>query len=213
MSVAYSSSPPVFRHTWSSARLLLLCPSRVVHRRRRRFYGLSNPACDPSQPSCLQFLTHEQAQADYISVIYQLQAAYGVVQPVILFGGSYGGMLAAWSRLKYPAVFAGAIAASAPMLAFPGMAAAYDSETYWALVTADASPAGGANAACAPNVRGAFSAMASAYAAGPAGLANLSSTFQLCAPLTGAPGELALLEMVYTNAWDTMAMGNFPYPR
>jgi dipeptidyl-peptidase II len=56
------------------------------------------------------YLSVEQALADYASI------ATGIVDsagghyrncPVIAFGGSYGGMLAAWARLKYPNVFAG----------------------------------------------------------------------------------------------------------
>eukprot|EP00494_Astrolonche_serrata_P026165 UN26426 len=42
------------------------------------------------------------------------------ISPVITFGGSYGGMIAAWLRLKYPHIFTGAISSSGPVLYFHG---------------------------------------------------------------------------------------------
>lgn len=79
-----------------------------------RYYGESLPFGAASQ-QFPQYQTHEQAQADYARLAYALSDELGepaaAAQPVILFGGSYGGMLAAWTRMKFPGVFAGAVAA------------------------------------------------------------------------------------------------------
>jgi hypothetical protein len=44
-----------------------------------------------------------------------------------------------------------------------------------------------------------------------AGRQQLSSVFQTCKPLESTDDVFALA-MYLLNAWDTMAMGNYPYP-
>lgn len=57
----------------------------------------------------MNFLTSEQALADYAVLIKHIKSSIpGSSQSkVIAFGGSYGGMLAAWFRMKYPNVVQG----------------------------------------------------------------------------------------------------------
>lgn len=80
-----------------------------------------------SNSNFLGYLTSQQALADYVLLIDYLQndksypANSNSRNPVIAFGGSYGGMLSAWLRMKYPASVIGAIAASAPILQFQGL--------------------------------------------------------------------------------------------
>jgi len=120
-------------------------------------------------------------------------------------------MLTAWARIKYPGTFAGGIAASAPVAFFTGTTPSYNNESYWNVVTQDAQAVHGAAPACAANVRAAFSAIYTA-AQTPSGLSNLSSVFQLCSPLTSAKDADAMAVTLHLNAWDTLAMGNYPYP-
>jgi lysosomal Pro-X carboxypeptidase len=77
-------------------------------------------------------------------------------------------------------------------------------------VTRDATAAGGSAAACSSNVRAAWQAMF-ALAATAHGLQQLSEMFSMCQPLRGM-ADVNLLAALYINAWDTLAMGNFPYP-
>lgn len=161
----------------------------------------------------MSYLTHGQALADYARLIFALQAEYrggAAPQPVIAFGGSYGGMLSAWMRMSYPGVIAGAIAASAPVLAYAGVRPSYDSEAYWKLVTRDMSPAAGAAAACAPNVRAAWDAI-DAVARLPGGLERLQAVMHICTPLR-TDADIAALKVLHLNAWDSAAMGSYPYP-
>lgn len=89
-----------------------------------RYYGKSLPFGKDSFSDIkhLGYLTSAQAMADYIFLIGHLQNTTSrssrLEHPVVAFGGSYGGMLAAWIRQKYPATILGAIASSAPILQF-----------------------------------------------------------------------------------------------
>uniref|UniRef100_A0A0E0E4E1 Lysosomal Pro-X carboxypeptidase n=1 Tax=Oryza meridionalis TaxID=40149 RepID=A0A0E0E4E1_9ORYZ len=86
-----------------------------------RFYGESKPFGNESNssPEKLGYLTSTQALADFAVLITSLKHNLSAVSsPVVVFGGSYGGMLASWFRLKYPHVTIGAVASSAPILQF-----------------------------------------------------------------------------------------------
>ncbi|GLJ44762.1 hypothetical protein SUGI_0941410 [Cryptomeria japonica] len=88
-----------------------------------RYYGLSMPFGSQEDSfknaTTLAYLTAEQALADYAVIIVDLKKNLSAQDcPVIVIGGSYGGMLAAWFRLKYPHIAVGALASSAPLLYF-----------------------------------------------------------------------------------------------
>ena len=102
-------------------------PTRLAHMAAReakallyslehRFYGGSQPMPDWSSES-LKYLTPSQAAADIVGFIeamnVQLNQTYGVRPKWALVAGSYAGGVAAWTRLKYPHVVAGAILSSA----------------------------------------------------------------------------------------------------
>ncbi|KAL0555311.1 hypothetical protein IC582_009254 [Cucumis melo] len=96
-----------------------------------RFYGKSIPFGGDedvanSNSSTLGFLSSTQALADYATLITDLKKNLSAVDsPVLVFGGSYGGMLAAWFRLKYPHIAMGALASSAPILQFENITSPY----------------------------------------------------------------------------------------
>lgn len=77
-----------------------------------RYFGESMPFGSESfSQENVGYLSPEQALADYA---FYLETTNVDKCPVIAFGGSYGGMLTAWFRMKYPNVVLGGLSASAP---------------------------------------------------------------------------------------------------
>ncbi|EFN78126.1 Putative serine protease K12H4.7 [Harpegnathos saltator] len=83
-----------------------------------RYYGKSHPTVDLSVKN-LMYLSSELALADLAYFIESVNIGYKFPNDTkwIVFGGSYGGSLAAWMRLKYPHFVHGAVSASGPLLA------------------------------------------------------------------------------------------------
>merc|ERR1712086_1066856 len=97
-----------------------------------RFFGESYPTPDMSDTS-LKYLSSNQALADLARFISYIKAATPGSDPAstpalqlkasaatskfVTFGGSYPGNLAAWFKLKYPALTVGSVASSAPVFA------------------------------------------------------------------------------------------------
>ncbi|ETV97797.1 hypothetical protein H310_09148 [Aphanomyces invadans] len=174
-----------------------------------RYFGKSVPSDATSR---LQHLSSEQALADYATLLGHIKATRSGASssPVIAFGGSYGGMLASWFRIKYPHVVDGAIAASAPVLSFLGESPPANLTAFSQIVTYDASPAAGSVANCASNVRRVWDVLIDA-AATEDGRAIVQRGLGLCNPLSGKDDALSVREWAKA-AFDYLAMGNFPYP-
>lgn len=88
-----------------------------------RYYGESLPYganTSFADMQHLQYLTSIQALADYVLLLGNIKEKFGLGAdtPVVVFGGSYGGLLSAWFRMKYPSVVRGAWSAAGPVRMF-----------------------------------------------------------------------------------------------
>jgi len=122
-----------------------------------RYYGKSQ--LFPDEPlSNLAFLSVEQALYDYVVLVDDLKESYGFAETdaVIGFGGSYGGMLASWGRFKYPHVWDGCIAGSAPIITFEDMKPPAPTNFFAEGVTYDVTQSAGSSEFCETNLRKAF---------------------------------------------------------
>ncbi|KAK7839183.1 lysosomal pro-x carboxypeptidase [Quercus suber] len=104
-----------------------------------RYYGKSVPfgsmKAAMKNESTRGYFNSVQAIADYAAVLLHVKKKLSAENsPVIVIGGSYGGMLASWFRLKYPHIALGAVASSAPILYFDTIA---PQAGYYSVVTKD----------------------------------------------------------------------------
>ncbi|XP_059079280.1 lysosomal Pro-X carboxypeptidase-like [Tigriopus californicus] len=170
-----------------------------------RYYGESLPFGKDStkpDPSKNGYLTSEQALADFAYLIQSLKKenpSYAK-SAVIAFGGSYGGMLAAWFRIKFPHICDGAIAASAPVAQFDAPCNAFGR-----IVTADYALQG---KGCANTIRDSWDIITNMSATDD-GLKWMSEQFRFCKPLT--KNDVTAFKGYLNELWTNVAMMDYPY--
>ncbi|XP_010629189.2 lysosomal Pro-X carboxypeptidase isoform X2 [Fukomys damarensis] len=171
-----------------------------------RYYGESLPfGADSFKDSRhLNFLTSEQALADFAELIRHLKRTIPGAgdQPVIAIGGSYGGMLAAWFRMKYPHVVVGALAASAPIWQFEDLVPC---NVFMKIVTADFRKSG---PNCSESIRRSWDAINRLSKTG-SGLWWLAQALHLCSPLT--LDDVQHFKEWISETWVNLAMVDYPY--
>jgi dipeptidyl-peptidase-2 len=188
-----------------------------------RYYGKSlpfGPGAGPGGSFAREHvgkLSVEQTLADYALLIPRLIGRYGLDVPsatavrTIAFGGSYGGMLSAWMRMRYPGLIDGALAASAPLRLPVGGAA---SPGFYEAVSNDLAAA---DPACPARVRAAFTELLElarpddATAAGARGRAALARRLRLCGGVL-EQSSVGHLVAWARNAFVVIGMCDYPYP-
>ena len=178
-----------------------------------RFYGRSLPYGNSSfTPEALQLLSVEQALADYSQIIYSLPSFIGCRGTgrnaaagrcdVVLWGGSYGGMLAAWHRYKYPHLSVGAVASGAPVDFYPNSGIQADFEAAFI----DTFAKYGNDSSCGCNVVAGLSAADSA----PSSQQLLDAGLLPCDTL--GPNSAEQYSFYARGALSSIAMLDYPYP-
>ncbi|KAK3016390.1 hypothetical protein RJ639_007368 [Escallonia herrerae] len=207
---------------WSSS------PKLSIMSLKHRYYGESMPYGSRDEAyrnaTTLAHLTTEQALADFAVLITNLKRNLSAETcPVVLFGGSYGGMLAAWMRLKYPQIAIGALASSAPVLQFEDIV---PPETFYDIVSNDFRVRNALtfffslttfhreSTSCFNTIKESWD-IVEAEGQKKNGLVELTKTFGLCRVIELNDRKLERSEDLsdwLDSAYSYLAMANYPYP-
>ncbi|XP_022756641.1 lysosomal Pro-X carboxypeptidase-like isoform X2 [Durio zibethinus] len=165
-----------------------------------RYYGKSIPFGSREEAfknaSTRGYFNSAQAITDYAEIIMHIKKKlHAFYSPVIVIGGSYGGMLASWFRLKYPHVALGALASSAPILYFDDIKLQPEGG-YYSVVTKDFREA---SETCYQTIQKSWSEI-DKVASEPQGLSTLSKKFKTCYPLTSSSELKSFLVLMYAYA-------------
>ncbi|EDV29575.1 uncharacterized protein TRIADDRAFT_19181 [Trichoplax adhaerens] len=173
-----------------------------------RYYGKTLPFGKDSfkDKEHLAYLSSEQALADFAQFIVDFKAETHGTQnsSVIAFGGSYGGMLTAWLRIKYPNIVDGAIAASAPIWQLEGLTPC---DRFSSIVTNTFKLA---YPECPKNIRNSWKVIRK-LGSTKSGRHTLSTTLKLCNPLK-SPSDVDALVNWLSSIWVNLAEVDYPYP-
>lgn len=176
-----------------------------------RYYGKSMPygVHSLTSPEYLRYLTTSQALADFVCVIDALNKKYyntmltNDTYPIIAFGGSYGGMLAAWLRMKYPHIVLGAVASSAPLLQINNLDLC---KSFYDTVTA----AYTRNGNCSYPIKLSWEIIRNLTKTSQ-GKKDVSEIFRLCKYLKEEDEINKFIDSL-TDIYVNLAMLNYPYP-
>lgn len=172
-----------------------------------RFFGKSLPFGNESSesPDKLGYLSSDQALADYADLILHLKYTLPGAEKsaVIAFGGSYGAMLAAWMRLKYPHLVDGALSSGGPFNMPPGLVPC---STYSEAVT---NAYRSVSEQCVTAIRNSWAVM-ERLASTDAGARYLQEKFRTCQPLH--PSNYTLFRDMVRETYGVVAMSNYAEP-
>ncbi|XP_065317723.1 dipeptidyl peptidase 2-like [Gordionus sp. m RMFG-2023] len=173
-----------------------------------RFYGKSLPFGAKSFDSNnIGLLSVDQALADFAELIRYIFIKFKLNPkiPVITFGGSYGGILSTYMRLKYPNLVEGSISSSAPLMSVAGLV---PRNFFFKRVTEIYL---GTNRDCVHKIRNGFADIDKNLCDGLHSARNLTKELKLCRILDCKKDGPQLYNWI-RNAFVILSMCNYPYP-